>query len=465
MSTATPPADKHYDLFVIGGGSGGVRAARVAAQLGAKVGLAESRYLGGTCVTVGCVPKKLMVFAAGFSQEFLDAGGYGWSFPGGAPRFDWATLIENKNTEVARLNGVYGGILDRAGVTIHHAHARFVDAKTLLVGDERIRADRFLIATGGKAWVPPIRGANLAMTSDQIFYLKEQPRRVTIIGAGYIGMEFAGIFRGLGSEVHVVHTGEHVLNSFDEDVSKFLGEQVRLKGVHLHLSETTERIERAGEELVTTLGSGAQIRSDVVMMATGRRPNTTGLGLEAIGVETLEAGGVRVGDDFQSSVPGIYAIGDVINRVQLTPVALAEAMAFAHNHYGDGREPGARREVDYANIPTTVFSTPNVGSVGRTEQECWHRGDEVDVYESTFRPMKNTLAGNHEKMYMKLIVSRETDRVLGIHVVGPDAGEMMQGFAVAMKMGATKAHFDATIGIHPTLAEELVTMRTRREKH
>lgn len=450
-----------YDLFVIGGGSGGVRAARVSAQLGAKVGIAESRYLGGTCVNVGCVPKKLLVYAASYSEQFHDAQGYGWSIPG-TPSFDWAALIANKDKEIARLNGVYGRILDTNGVTIHDGHARFVDAHTVVVNGAEISAEKFLIATGGMSWVPPIPGANLAVTSDRIFYLKEQPRRIVIIGGGYIGMEFAGIFRLMGSEVHVVHTGENIMNAFDGDVRKFLAEQVRRKGIHLHLATRTEKITQEGDDIVCTLADGTALRSDVVMMSTGRRPNTVGLGLAEVGVETTPRGGVLVDDEFRSTVDNIYAVGDVIDRVQLTPVAIEEGMAFAHNHFGQGRGDGTPWEVDYENIPTTVFSTPNVGSVGYTEEECWHRGDVVDVYMSSFTPMKHILAGKNEKMLLKIIVDQATDKVLGMHVVGADAGEIIQGFAVAMKMGATKSDLDATIGIHPTAAEELVTMRTKR---
>ena len=443
-----------YDLFVVGGGSGGVRAARVSAGLGARVGLAEGKRLGGTCVNVGCVPKKLLVYAASFAADFVDAAGFGWRLPGPAS-FSWPALIANKNKEIERLNGVYRKLLTKAGVEIHDAHARFLDAHTLQVGDEKVRAKTILVATGGHPWKPPIPGNDLAITSREAFYLEQQPESIVIAGGGYIGVEFAGIFAALGSEVHLVHKNEHLLNAFDEDIRKFLEEQIRINGVHLHLGRTATSLHKDDGRVVATLDDGSELGAQVQMMAVGRRPNTEGLGLEAAGVQTGARGAIIVDDELRTNVEHIYALGDVIDRVQLTPVALAEGMAFARARFG-----GEPMKLDYADIATAVFSNPPVASVGLSEEAAWHRGETCTIYRSAFRPMRNTLSGRPTRTMMKLVVCSKTDRVLGCHMVGPDAGEIIQGLAVAMKCGATKAQFDATVGIHPTAAEEFVTMRT-----
>ncbi len=443
-----------YDLAVIGAGSGGVRAARMSAGFGAKVAVIEGSDLGGTCVNIGCVPKKLFVYAASYAEAFEDARGFGWS--SSRPAFDWKKLVEAKNREIARLNGIYQTILEKAGVEIVRGFASFEDAHTLRVGDKTISAKTILIATGGKPWRPEIPGHEMGISSNECFYLDSLPKRIVIAGGGYIGVEFAGIFKLLGVDVHVVHRGDFVLNRFDQDIRRHLTDQMRLKGIHIHLEQTIERLHRKGSVIVATLNNGEELEAELQMAAVGRRPNTEGLNLEAAGVETdTTRGGIVVDDDFRTTTENIYAIGDVIDRLQLTPVALAEGMAIAKTLYG-----GTPTSVDYDCIPTAVFSTPNVGTVGLSEEAAWHRGHECVIYRSTFTPMKHTLSGRHEKTMMKLVVCAKTDKVLGVHMVGPDAGEIIQGFAVAMKCGATKKQLDSTIGIHPTAAEEFVTMRT-----
>ena len=443
-----------YDFAVIGGGSGGVRAARMSASFGAKVAIIEGAAMGGTCVNVGCVPKKLFVYAASFAESFEDARGFGWAST--RPAFDWSTLVDAKNREITRLNGIYESILEKAGVDIVRGFAAFEDPHTLRVDDRTLRAETILIATGGKPWWPKIPGHELGISSNECFYLESLPERIVIAGGGYIGVEFAGIFKLLGVDVHLVHRGDLLLNRFDQDVRRHLTEEMRNKGIHVHLGQTIERLHRQGSAIVATLKNGESLEADLQMAAVGRRPNTAGLKLEAAGVDVdRERGAIVVDDDFRTSTPNIYAIGDVIDRLQLTPVALAEGMALAKTLYG-----GTPTNVDYDAIPTAVFSTPNVGTVGLTEDAAWHRGHECTIFRSVFTPMKHTLSGRHEKTMMKLVVCAETDRVLGVHMVGPDAGEIIQGFAVALKCGATKAQLDSTIGIHPTAAEELVTMRT-----
>ncbi|HJL30381.1 MAG TPA: FAD-dependent oxidoreductase, partial [Polyangiaceae bacterium LLY-WYZ-15_(1-7)] len=399
--------------------------------------------------------------AASFADEFRDARGFGWSLPG-APRFDWPTLIANKDREIARLNEVYQGILGRAGVDILRGWARFEDPHTVRIGDRTVRAAKILVATGGKPKVIPIPGHELAITSNEAFSLDALPKRIVIAGGGYIGLEFASLFNLLGVETHLVHKDSYLLNAFDGDVRRHVTEQVRLKGVHVHHDHTVERVEKRGAELVAVLDDGTELAADLQMAAVGRVPNTDGLNLEAAGVEVAAGrGGIVVDDGFRTSQPHVFALGDVIDRVALTPVALGEGMAFARAQFGG--EPEAA--VDYESIPTAVFSVPQVGTVGLGEEAAWHRGEECLIYRSVFRPMKYTLADRHEKMLMKLVVCAKTDRVLGVHVVGPDAGEIVQGFAVALKGGATKAQLDATVGIHPTAAEELVTMREPVSPH
>ena len=441
-----------YDLYVIGAGSGGVRASRMSAARGARVAVAESTYLGGTCVNVGCVPKKLFVYGSHFAEEFEDAERFGWQ--SGASTFDWPTLRDNKTAEIERLNGVYQGLLDGSGVDLHRGRARLLDAHTVAVGDQTYTAENILIATGSWPFVPDLPGAEHAITSNEAFYMDQFPKKAVVVGGGYIAIEFAGIFNGLGAETHLVYRGPLFLRGFDEGIREFVREEVAKKGIHLHFEENVSRIEADAAGKTVHLTSGATLQADTVLYATGRRPNIDGLGLEEVGVALTDKGAVAVDDYFQTSVPNIYAIGDVIDRFQLTPVAISEGMCIAHNLFGDG----PKKSQDYADIPTAVFCQPNIGTVGLTEEEA-RAQFEVDIYESTFRPMKHTITGREERTLMKLIVRRDNDAVVGLHMVGPDSGEIVQGMAVAIKAGATKAQFDATVAIHPTAAEEFVTMR------
>jgi len=441
-----------YDLFVIGGGSGGVRAARMAAQHGARVALAEAGALGGTCVNLGCIPKKLYSYAAHYGEAFEESHGFGFSGP--APTFDWETLKRNRAIEIMRLNGVYEKLLVGAGVQLMRGRARLVDAHTVEVDGERVRAQDICVATGGQPARPHFPGQELAITSNEMFDLDPFPQRLLVIGGGYIACEFASIFNGLGSRVTQVYRGAQVLRGFDDDVRNFVSAEMVKKGVDLRTDAHVDRLERAAGGLRATLQDGSTIEVDVVLAATGRRPNVAGLGLEAVGVQVNEHGAIAVDDQFRTSVPHICAIGDVIDRVQLTPVALAEAMALVDRLFGSGK-----RGMDYENIPTAVFTQPNVGTVGLTETQARQRHSRLRIYRSEFKPLKHTLSMSSERALMKLVVDDASDRVLGVHMVGADAGEIVQGFAVALKAGATKAVFDATIGIHPTAAEEFVTMR------
>jgi glutathione reductase (NADPH) len=443
-----------YDLFVIGAGSGGVRGARMASAAGARVGIAENDRFGGTCVIRGCVPKKLMSYAAHFSEEFEDARAYGWRSE--VPAFEWDRLIRNKDKEIDRLEGIYEKLLNGAKVTIHRGHARFVDAHTVALDDGRtITAETFLIAVGGHAVVPDIPGKEHGFTSREAFHLESQPKRVVIVGGGYIAVEFAGIFNGLGSRVTQLYRRDKILRGFDEDVRDTLSAELVKKGIDLRTHANPARIDKNGDgSLTVTLEDGARIPADGVMFATGRAPNTEGLGLDAAGVALAEDGSVRVDAYSRTSAANIYAVGDVTNRIQLTPVAIEEAMAFVDTVYR--RQP---RPMDYRNVPSAVFSQPPIGSVGLTEHEAEADGHRLDIYQATFKPMKHTLTGRDEKTMMKLVVDHDSQVVLGLHMVGLDAPEIVQGMAVALKAGATKATFDATVGIHPTAAEEFVTMR------
>ena len=440
-----------YDLFTIGAGSGGVRACRWAANLGARVAVAEERYLGGTCVNVGCIPKKLFAYAAHFHEDFEDALGYGWR-PGEAA-FDWKTLVANKDREITRLNGIYERLLKGSGVEIFRARATVVDPHTIEVDGRRATAAHILIATGGWPTKPPISGAELAFTSNEAFHLPELPRRVVVIGGGYIAVEFASIFNGLGVDTTLVYRGACLLRAFDADLGRFLGEQMAAKGVRVVYERNVAQIERT-TALRSTLTDGTVLESDGVMFATGRAPNTRGLGLEAAGVKLAPSGAAIVDGNFQTSVPSMHAIGDAVDRMQLTPVALAEGMVVADRLFGK-----RTRRMSYENVATAIFSHPNVGTVGLSEAQARDRGADVAIYRSTFTPLKHTLTGRAEKVLMKLVVDKASDRVLGVHMVGAEAGEIIQGFAVALQCGATKQQFDATIGIHPTSAEEFVTMR------
>ncbi len=444
--------DPDYDLFVIGAGSGGVRAARMSASYGARVGIAEERFLGGTCVNVGCIPKKLFTYGAHYPDTVHEAEAYGWRFQ--KPELHWPTLIANKNREIERLNGIYRNILSGAGVTIHEARARFVDRNTLDVGGERITARRILIATGGQPQLPDIPGAGHAILSDDAFYLERCPGRVLVVGGGYIAVEFAGIFNGYGAETTLAYRGELFLRGFDVDIRRHVAREMKKKGVRILWKTTVESLEETSEGLEARFSDGSAATFDTVLYAIGRSPNTEGLGLEDIGVALNAKGAVIVDDEFRTNLDNIYALGDVIDRYQLTPVAIGEAMKLASNLFR-----GTRLKMDYADIPTAIFSDPPAGTVGVTEEDARKRYGDIDVYRSTFRPLKHTLTGSDEQTMMKLIVDRKSDRVVGCHMVGADSGEITQGLAVAMKCGATKAQFDATVGIHPTAAEEYVTMR------
>jgi len=443
-----------FDLLTIGAGSGGVRASRLAAALGARVAVVEERYLGGTCVNVGCIPKKLLVYASEFAGAFEDAAGFGWNV--GARDVDWKRLIANKDREIGRLNGVYRRLLEGSGAEILDGHAKLVDPHTVEVGGRRYRTERILIATGSWPRRAPIPGAELAITSNEAFHLEDRPRRAIVAGGGYIAIEFAGIFHGLGAEVTLVHRGATFLRGFDDDVRGILADEMRKQGIELRFTHTIERIERAGSGVRATLNDGRTLEADLVLSAIGRAPNTREIGLEGAGVELDGEGAVAVDEYSRSSVPNVWAIGDCTNRKNLTPVAIAEAHAFVDTVFGD--RPTA---MDYANVPSAVFSHPAIGTVGLTEAQAREHCGEVDVYRSTFRPLKHTVSGRDEKSFMKLVVDPATDRVLGCHMLGPDAGEVIQGFAVALKCGATKRQFDSTVGIHPTAAEEFVTMRQK----
>ena len=443
---------QEYDLFVIGGGSGGVRAARMAAQRGARVALAEAGALGGTCVNLGCIPKKLYSYAAHYGEAFEESHGFGWH--GEAPSFDWETLKRNRAIEIMRLNGVYEKLLIGAGVQLLHGRARLADKHTVEVAGERLRAGHVLVATGGAPHPPEFPGHELAISSNEMFDLEPFPRRLLVIGGGYIACEFASIFNGLGSRVTQLYRGTQVLRGFDDDIRAFVAAEMAKKGVDIRLDAQVASLQRGAGGLLARLADGSTLEVDAVLAATGRWPNAAGLGLEQAGVRTSERGAIVVDERFRTSVPHILAVGDVIDRVQLTPVALAEAMAVVDHLFGDGR-----RTVDYGNIPTAVFTHPNVGTVGLTEAQARERHGRLRIYRSEFKPLKHTLSMSGERALMKLVVDDVSDRVLGVHMAGADAGEIVQGFAVALKAGATKAVFDATIGIHPTAAEEFVTMR------
>jgi len=444
-----------FDLFVIGAGSGGVRAARFAAGFGAKVAVAESRYLGGTCVNVGCVPKKLLVYGAHFAEDLEQASGFGWSL--GEANFDWATLIANKDREIHRLNGIYRNLLVNSGVTLMEGHAKLTGPNEVEVNGQRYTAKHILIATGGWPQIPEIPGHEHAISSNEAFFLKALPKRVLVVGGGYIAVEFAGIFQGLGAETSLLYRGEMFLRGFDGAVRKHLHEELTKRGMDVQFNADIARIDKQADgSLKATLKDGRELIADCVFYATGRRPMLDNLGLETTGVKLDKRGFVEVDELYQSAEPSILAIGDVIGRVQLTPVALAEGMAVARRLF----KPEQYRPVDYKMIPTAVFSLPNIGTVGLSEEQAIEDGHKVQIFESSFRPMKLTLTECQERTLMKLVVDADTDKVLGCHMVGPEAGEIVQGLAIALKAGATKQHFDETIGVHPSAAEEFVTMRT-----
>jgi glutathione reductase (NADPH) len=446
-------ASMDFDLFVIGGGSAGVRCARISAGHGARVGVAEERFWGGTCVNIGCVPKKLLVQAGEYGAWAEDAAGFGWTIQKGP--HDWAKLIAAKDREITRLEGIYRKLLTGAGATIFDARAVLADAHTVRMGDKTVTAKNIVIATGGHPERPDIPGAELGIISDDAFYLKTMPRTVAMVGSGYIAVEFAGIFRALGAEVHLIYRQPLPLRGFDMDIREGLAEALASQGIVLHPNCMPESVAADGEQRVLTFGGGQTLTTDLVFFATGRRANTRGLGLEEAGVEVNVKGAVRVDDALQTSIPGIYAMGDVTDRINLTPVATAEGHALADTLFG-----GRPRNVSLRNVPSAVFSTPPISSVGLTEEQaCAMRP--VDIYLTKFTPMRHTLTGRSRKTLMKLVVDSETQRVIGAHMLGEDAPEIIQGIAIAVVMGATKADFDRTIGIHPTAAEEFVTLRTR----
>ena len=448
------------DLFVIGAGSGGTRAARIAAGHGASVAIAEEDRIGGTCVIRGCVPKKLFVYASRFADEFEDAAGFGWKL--GKPEFDWPTLRDAVANEVGRLSGLYRKGLEAALVQIHEERAVVEGAHTVRLqrSGKPVRARHILVATGGyPAFDPPIPGGEYGISSNEIFHLPELPRRLLVVGGGYIALEFASLFARLGVAVTVLHRGDNVLRGFDEDIRTRLREALAHAGITFRLGCTIDRIELLADGTRRAHCAGGEpIDADVVLVATGRRPNTTGLGLEAAGVKLGPIGQILVDEGSASSVPSIHAVGDVTNRINLTPVAIREGHAFADSTFG-----GKPWTTDHSIVASAVFTTPEIGTVGLTEQQAVAAGHELRVFEAGFRPMKATISGRQERIYMKLVVDAKTDRMLGVHILGHDAGEIIQAVAIAVTMGATKADFDRTIALHPSAAEELVTMRTARK--
>ncbi|HUY18121.1 MAG TPA: glutathione-disulfide reductase [Candidatus Binataceae bacterium] len=443
-----------FDLFVIGAGSGGVRASRVAAAYGARVAVAEERYLGGTCVNVGCIPKKLLLYASEVGGDCDDGLGFGWTI--GRRQFDWRTLITNKDREIARLNGIYRRLLEGSGVQIIEQRATIVDAHTIAIGDARYRTGHILVATGSWPTVPEVPGAEHAITSNEAFHLERIPERVVIVGGGYIGVEFAGIFHGLGARVTQLYHGPLFLRGFDDDARRAVADEMIRHGIDLRFEADVTRIESIDAGIRATLTDGSTLEADTIMYATGRHPHTRELGLDQAGVALAADGSVIVDEYSRSSVPNIYAIGDCANRIMLTPVAIAEGRAFAETVFNNNP-----MKIDYEGVPACVFSQPPLGTVGLTETRAREVYGAIDVYRSSFRPLKHTLSGRDERAMMKLVVDSASDRVVGCHMVGPEAGEIIQGFAVALKCGATKAQFDATIAIHPTAAEEFVTMREK----
>ena len=444
-----------YDLFVIGAGSGGVRAARMAASQGKKVAVAEERYLGGTCVNVGCVPKKLFVYASQFPELFHASAGFGWSMPQ-QPILDWDTLRDNKTAEINRLNGIYNNLIDNSGADLFEARATIAGPHQVLVNGQTYTANTILIATGGWPYIPDFPGSEYALSSNEMFYLEQLPSKAVVVGGGYIAVEFAGILNGLGVETHLVYRGAKLLKSFDTEMSDKITEGMIAKGVHIHLNSEITKISKVEEQLTLSLTAGSTLDAGLVLYATGRKANTAGLGLETTQVVVRDNGSIEVDDYFATAEPSVYALGDVIERVQLTPVAIQEAMVLVDHLYGDNSA-----SIDYSNIPTAVFCQPEFGTVGLSEEQARGQYEHIGVYVSDFKPMLQTLGGGSDRITMKLVVDEDTDIVLGCHMVGEHAAEIIQGMGIALKAGATKAHFDATVGIHPSAAEEFVTMRQK----
>lgn len=442
-----------YDYFVIGAGSGGVRSARIAATHGAKVAIAEGADLGGTCVNIGCVPKKLFAYASDFGPAFEDAKNFGWS--ASDVSFDWATLRDNKTKEIERLNGIYNSLLERAGVTLYPHFASFVDDHTLQVGEETITADKILIATGGKPRQPEFKGAEYTIVSDDAFYLPDLPKRILIQGGGYISVEFAHIFHGLGVHVDLIYRDTLFLRGFDSDIREFLAAEMNKQGCTTHFNcDIDEVVKQNDGSYKVICQDGKIIETDLVFSAIGRVPNTNGLALDKAGIKTKKNGQINVDDHYRTSAPNIFAVGDVSSSEALTPVAIAEGHALADNLFG-----GMHRHVNYDNIATAVFSNPSIGTVGLSEEQAREQGHKVDIYKSAFKPMKHTISGRDEKTLMKLVVDQDTDKVLGVHMCGTDAPEIIQPMSLALNLGATKADFDRTMPVHPTSSEEFMTMR------
>lgn len=442
-----------YDLFVIGAGSGGVRAARMAASKGKRVAVAEERYLGGTCVNVGCVPKKLFVYASQFPELFHASKGFGWMLPQ-EPTLDWATLRDNKTAEIDRLNSIYNSLIDNSGAELFDGRATIAGPHLVSVNGKLYKARIILVATGGWPYIPEFPGSQYALSSNEMFFLDELPKTAVVVGGGYIAVEFAGILNGLGVETHLVYRGSVLLKSFDREMSEKVKEGMDAKGVHLHLHTDIDKITNTDGVLAVSLNRGCKLEAGLVLYATGRQANTAGLGLESTNVMMRSNGSIQVDEHFATAEPSIYALGDVIDRVQLTPVAIQEAMVLIDHLYGKGLV-----QIDYSDIPTAVFCQPELGTVGLSEEQARVQYADIAVFVSEFKPMLQTLGGGTDRITMKLVVDRGTDRVVGCHMVGEHAAEIIQGLGIALKAGATKAHFDCTLGIHPSAAEEFVTMR------
>jgi glutathione reductase (NADPH) len=444
-----------YDLFVIGAGSGGVRAARMAAAKGKKVAVAEERYLGGTCVNVGCVPKKLFVYASQFSELFHASAGFGWNVDS-QPRLNWATLRDNKTAEIERLNGIYNSLIDNSGAQLFDGRAIIAGPHLVTVNGETYRARTILVATGGWPYIPEFPGSEYALSSNEMFFLDKLPSSAVVVGGGYIAVEFAGILNGLGVETHLVYRGPKLLKSFDAEMSDKVTQGMSAKGVNIHLNTEIIQISKTADQLSVALNTGATLDTELVLYATGRQANTAGLGLETTNVVMRNNGSIQVDESFATAEPSIYALGDVIDRVQLTPVAIQEAMVLVDHLYGEGSAT-----INYSDIPTAVFCQPELGTVGLSEEQARAEYEDIAVYVSDFKPMLQTLGGGNDRITMKLVVDTQTDAVVGCHMVGEHAAEIIQGMGIALKAGATKAHFDATVGIHPSAAEEFVTMREK----
>jgi glutathione reductase (NADPH) len=444
-----------YDLFVIGAGSGGVRAARMAAAKGKKVAVAEERYLGGTCVNVGCVPKKLFVYASQFSELFHASAGFGWNVDS-QPRLNWATLRDNKTAEIERLNGIYNSLIDNSGAQLFDGRAIIAGPHLVTVNGETYRARTILVATGGWPYIPEFPGSEHALSSNEMFFLDKLPSSAVVVGGGYIAVEFAGILNGLGVETHLVYRGPKLLKSFDAEMSDKVTQGMSAKGVNIHLNTEIIQISKTADQLSVALNTGATLDTELVLYATGRQANTAGLGLETTNVVMRNNGSIQVDESFATAEPSIYALGDVIDRVQLTPVAIQEAMVLVDHLYGEGSAT-----INYSDIPTAVFCQPELGTVGLSEEQARAEYEDIAVYVSDFKPMLQTLGGGNDRITMKLVVDTQTDAVVGCHMVGEHAAEIIQGMGIALKAGATKAHFDATVGIHPSAAEECVTMREK----